>query len=281
MQRTIGSDVPPVHVRIEPAHGWDALNLAELWRFRDLLWLLALRDVKLRYKQTALGVVWVVLQPLIAALIFAVIFGRFANLPSDGQPYLIFVYTALLPWNLFAGALARAGNSLISDARLISKVYFPRIAIPIASSSAVLVDFAVTFAVLIVLMIIGGTAFTLNLVVVPLLLVVTLVLSVGVSLFFSALNVYYRDFMYALPFLIQVWMYASPVVYSADLIPDSVKGLYAINPMVGVIDGFRWAVLGGEFPAVSLLLSVVMSVVALIIGALVFGRVESHFADVV
>lgn len=281
MQRTIGSDVPPVHVRIEPAHGWDALNLAELWRFRDLLWLLALRDVKLRYKQTALGVVWVVLQPLIAALIFAVIFGRFANLPSDGQPYLIFVYTALLPWNLFAGALARAGNSLISDARLISKVYFPRIAIPIASSSAVLVDFAVTFAVLIVLMIIGGTAFTLNLVVVPLLLIVTLVLSVGVSLFFSALNVYYRDFMYALPFLIQVWMYASPVVYSADLIPDSVKGLYAINPMVGVIDGFRWAVLGGEFPAVSLLLSVVMSVVALIIGALVFGRVESHFADVV
>jgi lipopolysaccharide transport system permease protein len=281
MQRTIGSDVPPVHVRIEPAHGWDALNLAELWRFRDLLWLLALRDVKLRYKQTALGVVWVVLQPLIAALIFAVIFGRFANLPSDGQPYLIFVYTALLPWNLFAGALARAGNSLISDARLISKVYFPRIAIPIASSSAVLVDFAVTFAVLIVLMIIGGTAFTLNLVVVPLLLVVTLVLSVGVSLFFSALNVYYRDFMYALPFLIQVWMYASPVVYSADLIPDSVKGLYALNPMVGVIDGFRWAVLGGEFPAVSLLLSVVMSVVALIIGALVFGRVESHFADVV
>jgi len=281
MQRTIGSDVPPVHVRIEPAHGWDALNLAELWRFRDLLWLLALRDVKLRYKQTALGVVWVVLQPLIAALIFAVIFGRFANLPSDGQPYLIFVYTALLPWNLFAGALARAGNSLISDARLISKVYFPRIAIPIASSSAVLVDFAVTFAVLIVLMIIGGTAFTLNLVVVPLLLIVTLVLSVGVSLFFSALNVYYRDFMYALPFVIQVWMYASPVVYSADLIPDSVKGLYAINPMVGVIDGFRWAVLGGEFPAVSLLLSVVMSVVALIIGALVFGRVESHFADVV
>ena len=209
------------HVEIKPARSWAALELSEMWRFRDLLVILMMRDVKLRYKQTALGVVWVILQPLVASLIFAVIFGRFAKLPSNGMPYLLFVFAGMLPWNLFAGALQRAGNSLVGDSKLISKVYFPRMVIPVASSAAVLVDFVRRA---------GGDVraccclrawpLTLNMLALPFLLVLLLCISVGVSLFISALNVYYRDFMYALPFVIQVWMYASPVVYSADLIPE-------------------------------------------------------------
>ncbi len=271
-----------IHTRIRPASGWAALELGNLWRYRDLIVILTTRDVKLRYKQTALGVVWVILQPLIAALIFAVIFGRYAKLPSAGIAYLPFVFAGMLPWNLFAGALQRAGNSLISDSKLISKVYFPRMAIPVASSIAVLVDFFVALVVMLIILPFYGIPFSLNLLLLPFLLVLTLVLAVGVSLFLSALNVYYRDFMYALPFLIQVWMYASPVVYSADLIPGPLRSVFAINPMVGVIDGFRWALLGlGDFPALSLLISVVLGAILFVLGALVFQRVERNFADVI
>ncbi len=262
--------------------GWAALELGNLWRYRDLIVILTTRDVKLRYKQTALGVVWVILQPLVAALIFAVIFGRYAKLPSSGLPYLPFVFAGMLPWNLFAGALQRAGNSLISDSKLISKVYFPRMAIPVASSIAVLVDFFVALVVMLVLLPLYGIPFSLNLLLLPFLLALTLVLAIGVSLFLSALNVYYRDFMYALPFVIQVWMYASPVVYSADLIPGPLHSVFAVNPMVGVIDGFRWALLGlGDFPALSLLISVVLGAILFVLGALVFQRVERNFADVI
>lgn len=272
----------PRVIRIEPARGWAALDLGELWAFRDLLSILAMRDVKLRYKQTALGVIWVVLQPLVASLIFAVIFGRFANLPSAGVPYLLFVYAGLLPWNLFSGALQRAGNSLVSDSKLISKVYFPRMTIPIASSAAVLVDFFVALGVMAGLLVIYRQPLTPNLLALPFFLLLTLLISVGVSLFLSALNVYYRDFMYALPFLIQVWMYASPVVYSADLIPRPLQPLFAINPMVGVIDGFRWSLLGvGAFPVVSVVISVVSGVLLFFAGAAVFQRVERNFADVI
>lgn len=271
-----------IHTAIIPASGWAALELGDLWRYRDLIAILTTRDVKLRYKQTALGVVWVILQPLVAALIFAVIFGRYAKLPSNGIPYLPFVFAGMLPWNLFAGALQRAGNSLISDSKLISKVYFPRMAIPVASSIAVLVDFGVALVVMLVLLPLYNIPFTANLLLLPFVLVLTLVLAIGVSLFLSALNVYYRDFMYALPFLIQVWMYASPVVYSADLIPGPLKPIFAVNPMVGVIDGFRWALLGlGDFPAISLLISVVLAAVLFVGGALVFQRVERNFADVI
>lgn len=253
-----------------------------LWTYRDLLYILAMRDVKLRYKQTALGIIWVILQPLVAALIFAVIFGRFANLPSSGVPYLPFVFAGMLPWNLFSGALQRAGNSLISDSRLISKVYFPRMTIPVASSAAVLIDFAVGLVVMLALIALYGIPLTANLLLLPVLLLLTLLISVGVSLFFSALNVYYRDFMYALPFLVQVWMYATPVVYSIDLIPPVVRNFYALNPMVGVIDGFRWALLGlGDFPLASVLLSLVIGVIVFVSGALVFQRVERNFADVI
>ncbi|MFN8530012.1 MAG: ABC transporter permease [Anaerolineae bacterium] len=270
------------HVQIVPARRWAALNLSELWAFRDLVLILILRDIKLRYKQTALGVIWVILQPLIAAIIFAIIFGRFANLPSDGVPYLLFVFAGLLGWNFFAGALQRAGNSLVGDARLISKVYFPRMVIPIASAAAVLVDFGVAFAVMLALLVINGWALTVNLIVLPILLVILLLIAVGVSLFVSALNVYYRDFMYALPFVIQVWMYASPVVYSGSLIPQVARPFYAINPLVGIIDGFRWALLGvGDFPAVSLAFSLAAGVILFVAGTLVFQRVEQNFADVI
>ncbi len=270
------------HVEIKPSSGWAALQLKDLWQFRDLLVILMMRDVKLRYKQTALGVVWVILQPLIASLIFAIIFGRFAGLPSSGVPYLLFVYAGMLPWNLFAGALQRAGNSLVGDSKLISKVYFPRMVIPVASSAAVLVDFGVALVVMFALLLIEQWQLTPNVLAVPFLLVLLLVISIGVSLFISALNVYYRDFMYALPFVIQVWMYASPVVYSADLIPNLVKPFYAINPLVGIIDGFRWALLGiGDFPAVSLALSLVIAIVLFVAGGLVFQRVEQNFADVI
>ena len=272
----------PQRIRIQPANSWEGLHLSEVWSFRDLILILMMRDIKLRYKQTALGVIWVVLQPLTASMIFAIIFGRFANLPSDGTPYLLYVFAGLLPWNLFAGALQRAGNSLISDARLISKVYFPRLIIPVASAAAVLVDFVVGVAVMVALLAFYAVPITVNFLALPLVLTIAFLLAVGVSLFFSALNVYYRDFMYALPFFVQIWMYASPVVYSVSLIPGSLRFVYALNPMVGVIDGFRWSLLGtGEFPLLSLSVSFGFALLVFVAGALVFQRVERSFADVV
>lgn len=273
---------PVRRLRIAPPSPWGDLDLRELWSFRDLLIILMLRDVKLRYKQTALGIIWVILQPLAAALIFAAIFGLFARLPSSGIPYLPFVFAAMLPWNLFSGALQRAGNSLVLEARLISKVYFPRAIIPIASCAAVLVDFGVALIVMVALMVGYHIPVTFNFLVLPLLLVITLLLAVGISLLLSAFNVYYRDFGYALPFIIQVWMYASPVVYSQELIPGPLHVIYALNPIVGVIDGFRWSLLGaGSFPWLSLSISAGMSVLLLVIAGIVFQRVEQYFADVI
>lgn len=269
-------------VRIQPASGWFHLDLREIWAYRDLFLILMLRDVKIRYKQTALGVIWVILQPLTAALIFAVIFGQFAKLPSQGVPYTLYVFAAMLPWNIFSGALQRSGTSLISDSRLISKVYFPRIVIPMASSGAVLIDFAVAFVVGLGLMLAYGILPTWRLVAVPGLVLLTLLLTLGIGLLVSALNVYYRDFMYALPFVIQVWMYASPIAYSSAIVPDSVKAVYALNPLVGIIGGFRWALLDvGDFPWTSIALSVLVSMAFLAAGVVVFQRIEDSFADVI
>lgn len=272
------------HIRIQPQTAWFPIDFRELWAFRDLFIILAMRDVKLRYKQTLLGVTWVILQPLVASLIFAIIFGRIAALPSDGKPYLLFVYAGMLPWNFFAGCLQRAGNSLISDSKLITKVYFPRLIIPIASSAAVLIDFAVSFVVMLGLLVFyhDQVAITWNILTLPFLLLVVLLVSIGVSLFLSALNVYYRDFMYALPFVIQVWMYASPLVYAASMIPDHWRMIYALNPMAGIIDGFRWALLGtGSFPWLTMTLSILVGCLFFVGGAYTFQRVESRFADVV
>ncbi len=267
---------------LEPPRGWAALNTAELWAYRDLLWMLVGRDIKLRYKQTVLGVLWVVLQPLTAAAIFAVIFGRFAKLPSDGVPYLLFVFSGLIAWNYFSGAVQRASNSLVTNAQLITKVYFPRMLIPLAHTLAVLVDFAVMFAVLIFLMILYGTTPTWQLLGLPWFLLLITVTATGVNLWLSALSVKYRDFMYVVPFLIQVWMFASPVVYAASVIPRRWHTLYNLNPAVGFIEGFRWSILGrGAITAETLLITAGVSGFFLVSGAYYFRRVEREFADVI
>lgn len=267
-------------VRIRPASGWAALRPAELWEFRDVWLMLALRDVKLRYKQTALGLVWVVLQPLVAGLIFATIFGRFAGLPSDGRPYVLFVFSGLLGWNLFAGIIQRAGNSLVAEAKLITKVYFPRMLIPFAAAAAALVDFCVSLIVMAVLLALHGIWPGVWLALLPVVVVLIVVLAGGVSLWISALNVRYRDFMYALPFLIQVWMYASPVVYGLTLVPERWRGWFVLNPLVGVLEGMRAALLGGGGGAwVPLAISAGMTAAIFVSGALFFRRVERNFAD--
>jgi lipopolysaccharide transport system permease protein len=261
--------------------GSGTLDLRELWRFRDLFLLLTERDVRLRYRQTALGIAWVVLQPLVSSLIFAAVFGLFARLPSNGTPYLPFVFAAMLPWNLLAGGVQRAGNSLLASTNLVTKVYLPRAILPIAGVCAVLLDFAVALVVMFVLMPISGVLPSWTVLALPPLLALTLFVTIGVSLLFSALAVYYRDFSYALPFVIQVWMYASPVAYGSGLVPDGFQLLYGLNPMVGIIDGFRWALLGGALPVVPLVESVGVSTLMLLIGAAVFRRVERSFADVI
>jgi lipopolysaccharide transport system permease protein len=278
-----GAPLPAAHpvakVVISPKGG--ASEWLELWRYRDLLLVLADRDIRLRYRQTALGVVWVVLQPLAASLIFAAIFGLFAKLPSDGAPYLLFVFAAMLPWNLFSGGVQRAGTSLVKDAGLITKIYFPRLIIPVASVAAVLLDFAVALAVMVVLQLVYGVPFSWTILAVPGLTAIAVAVTVGVSLFFSALSVYYRDFSYALPFVLQMWMYASPVVYASSLVPERWQLLYGLNPLVGVIDGFRWAFLGGAPPTLAVAQSIVVGALMLVVGTVVFRRVERSFADVI
>lgn len=269
------------HLRIRPGRGWAAINLRELWAYRDLLAILAWRDVKLRYRQTALGVIWVVLQPLLAAAIFSVIFGLFARLPSDGAPYGLFVLAGLLPWTFIAGIVQRAGNSLVAEARLISKVYFPRLLIPLASAAAVLIDLAVGLAVLGLATAASGVAPGWRLLSLPLFGMLGLLLGVGASLWIAALNVRYRDFAYALPFLIQVWLYASPVVYAGSLVPERWRALYCLNPAVAVIEGFRWAILGSPPPgAATLAAGALISLALFVGGALFFRRVERGIADV-
>lgn len=272
------------HIHIAPSRGIASLTVSarELWEFRDLLLLLALRDVKLRYKQTALGIVWVILQPLLSSVVFAIVFGRVARLPSDGVPYLLFVYAGILPWNFFASSLQRAGNSLITDSRLISKVYFPRMIIPIASTLAVLLDFCVSSSVMVALMILYRVPPTFNLLALPFILLIVVVTATGVSLGLSALTVYYRDFAHVLPFLVQIWMYASPLVYSGTMVPAKWKTIYALNPLAGVIDGFRWALLARtSFPWLSLGLAAVMAALFFFMGTFIFRRVERSFADVI
>jgi lipopolysaccharide transport system permease protein len=269
-------------VIIKPTKGWAALNLRELWRYRDLLSILIGRDIKLRYKQTALGIAWVVLQPLIAALIFAAIFGRLAKLPSDGAPYLLFVFCGLTAWNYFSQALQRAGNSLVSNAQLVSKIYFPRLLIPLAHTLAVLVDFVVMLLVLFVMMAIYHVAPSIRILALPVFLLLATLTATGVALWFSALGVKYRDFMYALPFLVQVWMYASPVVYPMSLIPARWQLWFALNPATGFIEGFRWSVLGtGAFDQRLLLITIAVSILSFLSGAFFFRRVERQFADVI
>ena len=269
-------------VVIEPTHGWAAIDFGELWKYRDLLMILAARDIKLRYKQTALGVIWVVMQPLIAALIFTVMFGRFAKLPSDGHPYIVFVFGAVAVWNYFAAVLQRAGNSLITDSRLITKVYFPRLAIPLGSTFSALIDLGVSLGVLAVLMAIYRIAPTWRLLTLPLWIALAAVTATGVSLWLSALNVRYRDFVHAMPFLIQVWMLASPVAYGTAIVPERWRIVYGLNPAVSFIEGTRWAVLGTSAITPSMVaIAAAFAAIVFVAGAFFFRRVERGFADTV
>jgi homopolymeric O-antigen transport system permease protein len=269
-------------VLIAPRKNWFDLDLRSIYEYRELLYFLAWRDVKVRYKQASIGVGWVVLQPLLTMVVFTVIFGRFAKIPSDGLPYPIFAFTALLPWNYFAQAIAQSGTSVVRNSGLVTKVYFPRLIMPIASTIAPLVDFAVAFLVLLGMMAWYGVAPSWGLLALPLYLLLVLLTSLAVCLFLSPLNVQFRDVEHAIPFLVQVWMYASPVVYSVHLVPEKWRAFYSLNPMVGVIEGFRWALLGKGSPDF-----VVMGVSAIVVTILLFGglvffrRMERTFADVI
>jgi lipopolysaccharide transport system permease protein len=263
--------------KINPLH----IGFRELWNYRELIYFLTLRDIQIRYKQTHLGVAWAVLQPLISMVIFSLIFGRLAKMPSDG-PYPVFAFAGLLPWLLFAGALSRAGASLVANRNLITKVYFPRVIIPLSATLAGLVDFTISFFLLLLLMAVYGVQLTWNILFLPFLVALALMTALGVGLWVSALNVRYRDFEYALPFIITVWMYASPVVYSTSLIPQGIwQTLYGLNPIAGVIQGFRWSLLGGEPPSNLFWVSTFAVVVIFFTGWLYFRKMESEFADVV
>ena len=271
---------PIIHIR--PSHGWVIPELRDLWEYRELLYFLVWRDVKVRYKQTALGVAWVVLQPLATTLMFTVIFGNLAKIPSENMPYAVFSLAGLVPWNVFAGALSRGGVSLVGSAHLISKVYFPRLVIPVASVLGGLVDLAIVFALLLGLMLFFGIVPTAAIVTLPLFLLLALATALGVSLWLAALNVQYRDVGYLIPFLAQLWMYATPVVYPASMIPEQWRILYGLNPMTGVVEGFRWALFGtGQAPGLMLAVSVLTVSVLLVSGAFFFQRMEETFADVV
>jgi len=267
---------------IESRKGWGAPSLREIWEYRDLLLFLVWRDLKVRYKQTVLGVAWAVIQPVTTMMIFTIIFGKLANLPSEGVPYPVFSLAALLPWQLFAGALQRGGASLVANANLLTKVYFPRLIIPLSAIAAGLVDFAVAFVVLIVLMLFFGIVPTWAILWLPLLTLFALLTALAVGLWLSALNVQYRDVQHTIPFLVQAWMFASPVAYSTELVPMGLwRIMYGLNPLVGVIQGFRWALLGGNPPDELAVVSAFMVGLLLVSGLIYFRHMEKSFADVV
>ncbi len=270
------------HLRIRPSRGWTALKLRDVWEYRELLYFLVWRDVKVRYKQTALGVIWVALQPLATTIIFTLIFGNLAKMPSDNLPYAVFALAGLLPWNYFAGAVGKGSVSLVGSANLISKVYFPRLIIPLSGVLGGLVDFAIVFCLLAGLLAFYGYYPALSWLLLPFFLLLAIATALGVSLWLSALNVQYRDIGYLIPFFIQLWFFATPVVYPSSLIPPPWNVVYALNPMVGVVDGFRWALFGkGSAPGPILILSIGAVIVVLISGLYVFKRMERTFADVV
>jgi lipopolysaccharide transport system permease protein len=273
--------VPSVTL-LRPPSGWAALNLRSLWEYRELLYFLVWRDVKVRYKQTLLGASWAVIQPFFAMVIFSLVFGRFARIPSDGVPYPIFSFAALVPWTFFANGLTQASNSVVNSQQLVTKIYFPRLALPTAAVLAGLVDFAIAFVVLVGMMLFYGVAPSLNFLWVIPLLGLACVTALGAGLWFSALNVRYRDVRHTVPFLIQVWLFATPIVYPSSLVPETWRPLYALNPMVGVIEGFRWALLSTQTrPGLMVAVSVLAALLLLVGGAYYFRRMEQTFADIV
>ena len=276
---------PPL-VTIEPLRGWAPLGLRELWNCRELIYFFVWRDVKIRYKQTILGAAWAVLQPLLTMVVFSVIFGHLAGLPSDGTPYPIFTYTALLPWQLFAYALSQTAVSLVSNQQLLKKVYFPRLVIPVAAVMGWLVDFSIGFVLLLAMMVYYGITPTVAIIAVPFFVLLALAAALAVGLWLATLNVQYRDVRYAIPFLIQFWLFITPVAYSSSLILDRIPGyarfLYGLNPMTGVVEGFRWALLGKSGEVGPLIFVSGLVVVGLLLSGLIyFRRMEGTFSDVV
>ncbi len=274
------AEIPRIVIR--PSRGWVPLNLRELWEYRELLWFLVWRDVQVRYKQTLLGAAWAIIQPFLTMVVFSVFFGHLAGIPSDGLPYPVFSYCALLPWQFFANALSQSANSLVSNQGLITKVYFPRLIIPISGVVAGLVDFGVAFLVLFGMLVFYGIVPTVAILSLPLFLLLAISSALGVGLWLSALNVTYRDVRYVIPFLTQFWLFVTPVAYPSSLIPEGWRAVYGVNPMAGVVEGFRWALLGTANLQPSIFLISTMMVLILLIGGLYyFRRMEKTFADVV
>jgi homopolymeric O-antigen transport system permease protein len=266
---------------IEPQSGWRLLDWKELWAYRELLYVLTVRDIKVRYKQTVLGFAWAIIQPVMMMVVFSIFFGGLAKMPSDGLPYPIFVYAALLPWTFFANAITNSANSLVGSANLVSKVYFPRLIIPLSSVGSGLVDFAIAAGVLLLLMLYYGVSLTLNLLVVPILVAGVVLTALGVGTCLAALNVAYRDFRYVIPFLVQFWMFITPVVYPASLVPGEWQWALYVNPMAGVIEGFRSAFLGRPFDVLGMLVSLVIAAMLFVAGISYFEKVERRFADII
>lgn len=279
---TTTNDEAPL-IRIEPTKGWVSLKLGELWHHRELLFFLTWRDIKVRYKQTILGAAWAIIQPFFTMIVFSLFFGRLAGVPSDGIPYPIFSYSALVPWTFFATRLNQASNSLVGGARILKKIYFPRLAMPLSVVLGGIIDFALAFVVLLLMMLFYGIYPTVNVIWLPFFLLMIMATALGASLWLSAMNVQFRDIRYTVPFLTQFWMFATPIAYPSSLIENEfLRMLYALNPMVGVIDGFRWALLGTDTaPGPLIIVSSITSLALLVSGAFYFRRMEKTFADVV
>ena len=273
-------DAPVIVVK--PSKGWISLKLGELWEYRELFYFLTWRDIKVRYKQTVLGAAWAIIQPFFTMVVFSLFFGKLAKVPSDGIPYPIFAYSALVPWTFFANGLTQSSNSLVGDVNLIKKVYFPRLVIPISSVISGTFDFMLAFVVLLGIMLYYGIFPTVNIVWLPFLLLLTFVTSLGVGLWLSALNVQFRDVRYTVPFLTQFWLFATPIAYPSSLLSEPWRTVYGINPMVGVVEGFRWALLGTDTaPGPIILVSSLVALGLLFGGVFYFRRMEKTFADVI
>jgi len=278
-QDTEKADLPAVVIR--PLRGWTPINLREIWNYRELLYFLTWRDLKVRYKQTLLGFAWAILQPFMMMIVFSLFFGNLLKVPSEGIPYPLFNYTALLPWTLFSQGINQSSNSLVNNVSLIQKIYCPRLIMPISGILTPVVDFAIAFIILIGLMFFYGYIPTVRiLMVIPLVLLVMLT-AAGVGLWLSAINVRYRDVRYTMPFIIQLWFFASPVVYASSILPERFQIIYGLNPMAGIIEGFRWAVVGTDPPGSLMIVSVLITIVIFISGLYYFRRMEKTFADVV
>ena len=275
------SDNAPV-IRIEPSSGWVPLNLKDLWEYRELLYFLVWRDIKVRYKQTVLGAGWAIIQPFFTMVVFSLFFGRLAKVPSDSIPYPLFSFAALVPWAFFANGLNNASNSLVSGSNLLKKIYFPRAAMPIATVLSGVVDFLLAFIVLLGMILYYGYVPTMNVLWLPFFLLLALTTSLGVSLWLSALNVQFRDIHHIIPFIVQFWLFATPIAYPSTLLSEPWRTFYGINPMVGVVEGFRWALLGtNTAPGPIIFISSLTSLLLLVSGAFYFRRMERTFADIV